>query len=293
MILTFFCFKFQDQIISMRKSIGIVLSILLFLQVIAQQNTIDSLHQLLMTTKEDTARINLLNLIAARYQQSNPDSIMKYSNEALAMSLKMNYVEGEVNAMRYQSAAFVLAGNFSTALEIALEALQKSEALGDKKLMARCLNSVGGVYAEQGDVRQAQIYALKMKDIYEQANDQPRLAGSLLNIGYGYGQVNQLDSARIYINRSLDISLRIKDDNMIAVAYLNLGMIHIKLKQYDIAAAYLKQAMPQFIKTYNLSFLYSTYFYLAEILIPPGIMIHLFTIAGWPIAMLTNRNFTK
>jgi len=265
MILTFFCFKFQDQIISMRKSIGIVLSILLFLQVIAQQNTIDSLHQLLMTAKEDTARINLLNLIAARYQQSNPDSIMKYSNEALAMSLKMNYVEGEVNAMRYQSAAFVLAGNFSTALEIALEALQKSEALGDKKLMARCLNSVGGVYAEQGDVRQAQIYALKMKDIYEQANDQPRLAGSLLNIGYGYGQVNQLDSARIYINRSLDISLRIKDDNMIAVAYLNLGMIHIKLKQYDIAAAYLKQAMPQFIKTYNLSFLYSTYFYLAEI----------------------------
>ena len=249
----------------MKKSFGIISGILLFFQIAAQQNSIDSLHQLLATAKEDTTRINLLNEIAASYRQSIPDSIIKYANEALTMSSKINYVEGEVNAMRYQSAAFVLVGNFSTALEIALEALKKSEALGNKKLIADCLNEVGGVYAEQGDVRQALVYAHKMKDIYEQANDQPNLAKSFLNIGYGYGQLKQLDSARIYINRSLDISLLIRDDKMIAGAYLNLGMIHIKLKQYDIAAAYLKQAIPQFIKTDKLSFLYSTYFYLAEI----------------------------
>ena len=249
---------------SMKEAIRTICCILVYLNLPAQQNTIDSLHQLLMTAKEDTTRINLLNLVAASYQQSNPDSILKYANEAHTMSLKINYVEGEVNAMRYQSAAFGLAGDFSTALEIALEALKKSEGLGDKILVARCLNSVAWVYADLGDIQQAHVYGVKIKDIYEQANDQPRLAIALLNIGYGYGQVNQLDSARIYIKRSLDISLRIRDDKLIAGAYLNLGMIHIKLKQYDIARAYLKQAMPQFIKTDNLSFLFSTYFSLAK-----------------------------
>lgn len=249
----------------MKKTIGCLSAILLTVQLGAQQAAIDSLHQLLTIAKKDTTRINLLNLIAARYRQSTPDSIMKYAHEALTMSSKINYVEGEVNAMRHQSAAFVLAGNFSRALEIALEALRKSEALGDKKLMADCLNEVGGVYAEQGDVRQALVYAHKMKVIYEQVNDQNSLAKSFLNIGYGYGQLKQLDSARIYIKRSLDISFLIRDDNKIAGAYLNLGMIHTKLKQYDVAAAYLKQAIPQFIKTDKLSFLYSSYFYLAEI----------------------------
>ena len=224
----------------MKQGFGIFLSIFICQFLSAQQNTIDSLHQLLRLAKKDTTRINLLNLIAARYRQSNPDSIMKYANEAHTMSLKINYVEGEVHALRYQTNAYILAGNYSRALEIALEALKKSEALGDKILIAQCLNGVAFVYADQGDLQQAHVYNLKIKEIYEQANDQPRLAIALLNIGYGYGQVNQLDSARIYINRSLDISLRIRDDHLIAGGYLNLGMIHIKLKQYDIARAYLK-----------------------------------------------------
>ena len=89
----------------MKKSIGFLSTILLFVQLGAQQATIDSLHQLLAVAKKDTTRINLLNLIAARYRLSNRDSVMKYANEAHTMSLKINYVEGEVNALRYQTNA--------------------------------------------------------------------------------------------------------------------------------------------------------------------------------------------
>lgn len=246
------------------KKISCLLLVILSYYFLPAQQMVDSLHQLLSMAKKDTPRINLLNLIAAEYRQSNPDSVMKYANEALTMSLKINYTEGEVISLQHQSWAYMLTGNFSKALEIAFDALKKCEAYGDKILIGRCLNTIGGVYSEQGDVQQAHIYSLKTKEIYELANDQPRLAGTLLNMGLGYGHLNQLDSARIYINRSLDISLRIRDDKKIAGAYLNLGMIHIKLKQFDIARAYLKQAMSQFIKDHNISFLYSTYYYLAQ-----------------------------
>ena len=153
----------------MKKTIGFICAILLFLRLDAQQTTIDSLLQLLKMAKKDTTRINLLNLVAAGYRLSQPDSIMTYANKAHAMSINIHYVEGEVDALRYQTNAYVLAGNYSKALEIALEALKKSETLGDKILIARCLNGVAYVYADQGDIQQAHTYSIKIKEIYEQA----------------------------------------------------------------------------------------------------------------------------
>ena len=246
----------------MRKCIGFITAIFLFTHLFAQHG-IDSLRQLLMHA-EDTTRINLLNRISANYVESRPDSTLKYANDALTLSKQTNYNKGEIEAMRNLGWAFLMAGDYSKALEYSLEALKKSEVLGDKKLIAGCINAIGGVYSFQGDYRQALPYALKNREIYEEIHSDHDLAGALSNAGNTYYNLNQLDSSRIYFNQALEISLRVNDHELVAVVYLNLGMVNSRMKHYDIAKAYFNEALPTFMTDSNYLFLYSTYYFLGE-----------------------------
>ena len=55
---------------------------------------------------EDTTRINLINRISAKYGASKPDSTLKYANDALTLSKKINYKKGEIEAIRHLAWAF-------------------------------------------------------------------------------------------------------------------------------------------------------------------------------------------
>jgi len=250
----------------MRKSIGIVLSILLFLRITAQQNKIDSLHLLLATAKEDTTQVNLLNQLSRSFYNSKTDSALIYAKRAMEFSQKIGYVKGEVRSLALIGGIMIMTGNFPKALEIGLEALTKSEASGDERLIASSYRLLDGVYSEQGDFKQALSYGLKEKKINEKIKDERVLSSNLVNIGNDYRQSDQLDSARIYLNQALNIAMRIENTGVIAASYLNLGMIHSKMKQYDIAIGYLRLAIPNFkIDNNPLNLLISTYDALAEV----------------------------
>jgi len=231
-----------------------------------QQNTVDSLHQLLATAKEDTTQVNLLNQLSRSFYNSKTDSALNYANRAREFSQKIGYVKGEIRSLTLIGSIMIMTGNFPKALEIGLEALTKSEASGDERLIASSYRLLNGVYSEQGDLKQALPYGLKEKKINEKTNDERTLSSNLVNIGNDYRQSHQLDSARIYLNQALNIALRIGNTSVIAASYLNLGMIHTKMKQYDIAIGYLRLAIPNFkIDNNPLNLLISTYDALAEI----------------------------
>jgi len=231
-----------------------------------QQNTVDSLHQLLATAKEDTTQVNLLNQLSRSFYNSKTDSALNYANRAREFSQKIGYVKGEIRSLTLIGSIMIMTGNFPKALEIGLEALTKSEASGDERLIASSYRLLNGVYSEQGDLKQALPYGLKEKKINEKTNDERTLSSNLVNIGNDYRQSDQLDSARIYLNQALNIALRIGNTSVIAASYLNLGMIHTKMKQYDIAIGYLRLAIPNFkIDNNPLNLLISTYDALAEI----------------------------
>ena len=109
----------------MKKGFILFAGISCFLHLQAQQNKIDSLRGLLIAAKTDTAKVNLLNQIAGNFVESRPDSNLFYANQALELSRKINYNKGEIAALLHTSAGFTLSGNYSKALENALDALKK------------------------------------------------------------------------------------------------------------------------------------------------------------------------
>jgi tetratricopeptide (TPR) repeat protein len=247
----------------MTKSIALIITTLLFTEAFGQRR-IDSLQHLLLHSKEDTARINLMNQISLGYAESKPDSTFKYGTDALVLSRKENYRHGEINAMLNLAVPFTVAGDFPKALEYCLDALKKSEALEDKELIASCYWALGNVYFFRGDFHQGLPYAIRAKEIYEELHDETNLASMLLNAGATFIKLHHLDSSRVYLTRALEISIRQKDQDLVASINMNLGRVHTKMRQYDIAKGYLEQAIPTFVADSNYLFLYSSYYFLGE-----------------------------
>jgi tetratricopeptide (TPR) repeat protein len=249
----------------MRKSIGIISGILFFLQVAAQQNAVDSLHQLLRNAKEDTSKVNLLNQLSWNFIETKPDSNLFYGNQALELSRKIHYTEGEIFALVNTSSGFTLSGNYSKALENSLEALKKSEAINKEKFLASSYFNISLVYSVQEDHRTSIPYGLKALEIYKKLQDSLNIANELINIGVAYRELNEMDSARYYFNQSLELSLKLKKIDNISAIYLNLGIISLKMKQYDLGISYCRLATPYFKATNNPLFLSSIYNVLGDL----------------------------
>src|SRR6186713_2114080 len=117
----------------------------------AQQNKNDSLSQLLVTAKEDTSKVNLLNQLSRNFNESKPDSNLFYGLQALELSRKINYNKGEIDALLNTSAGFTFSGNYSKALENALDALTKSEAIHNDPQIAHSFVAIGNIYSIKED----------------------------------------------------------------------------------------------------------------------------------------------
>src|SRR3954466_12816779 len=66
----------------------------------AQNAKIDSLKKVLLTAKEDTNKVNVLNGLAWEYKFLNPDSSLLLINKAIALARKIGFEKGKANALR-------------------------------------------------------------------------------------------------------------------------------------------------------------------------------------------------
>ena len=115
----------------MKKMFVLCLLLFLFKQTFSQDNYADSLRQLLSTAKEDTNKVWLLVNLSSRYQWSYPDSGILYSQEALQLAQKLNFVDGEIGSYGTALEAFSGKGNYPKALEAGLKSLELAEKAGD------------------------------------------------------------------------------------------------------------------------------------------------------------------
>jgi len=105
-----------------------------------------------------------------------------------------------------------LESNYDKAIDYYLRSLKVREGLGDKKGIAKTLNSIaktlnniGIVYRKQGNYNKAIDYYLRSLKIYEELGDNKSIASSLNNIGLVYYDQGNYDKAMDYYLRFLEI----------------------------------------------------------------------------------------
>ncbi len=219
----------------MKKWLLILLMLGYSLQGLAQTVLADSLLQVIAQSKADTNRVIALWKLAHAINYSNPEKAQEYCQEAIYLSRRLKYQEGESRSLGILANTLLTIGNYPRALETNLAKLQIEEKRSNHKNMASVLMNIGAVYAYQEDYRPALEYYYKSDSLIRKYN-----IGSLeyyvaLNLGDAYDKLNNNDSSFSYFLQSLHLAEELKDTGLIGSSMT--GLAHVFRKKGNVERA--------------------------------------------------------
>lgn len=215
-----------------------------FCQMFSQNRKADSIANLLVQhTQNDTLRANLLNSLGFSLYLTNTDTVKIIAQEALSLSVKLEYKKGQARSFRLMGLYYDMKTNYPMALEFYQKSLKLSEERGDKKGISDCLNSMGVIYSDQGNEKQALEYYEKALSIFRELNDQQGISFCLNNIGVIYYDQNKQHKALDYFKKSMELDVERGSLEGIAIGFNNLGEVYRDLGKYDTSLDYLQRSL--------------------------------------------------
>lgn len=207
---------------------------LLFISItsFSQKAKADSLSALLANEKTDTSRVTLMWRLAGAVGLYNPDTALGLSYQALSLSRRIGYVEGESRSIGMLANTFIKLSNYPKALELHIERLKLEEKRKNPRNMASVLNNIGIVYFYQEEYRTALAYFSKADTVIQKNNVEELKYFISLNIGEVYNRLNISDSAFTYYSKSLEIAKGRNDGDLIGSSMTGLGHSYLKLGSY-------------------------------------------------------------
>ena len=204
----------------------------------AQVNKLDSLFSVLNNAK-DTQRVNVLNVLAKEYQDSDVDLSFQYSQEALALAVKFNFKSGIAKSSNLLGSIYESQSKPNEALIYFFKYLKTEEDLKDKLGMAKASVNVGIVYAEKGMSSMALDYMNKALVLYQEIENKNGVADVLLNIGGVYDIEFNKSKALEFYTKSLNINTEVGNSKSISKCLSNIGYVYYKEQDYINAKKYL------------------------------------------------------
>lgn len=203
-----------------------------------KNSTIDSLLQVLKTTKADTTKLNTLNSLGLQYINiSSNDLSIQYSRQAQKLGdslILLNRKNAELRVLKKATSlayntigrANLNMGNYETALANFLISLKLKEEMGDQKGIASSYNNIGIIYYYRGDYEKALDNYLKSLKIREEINDKPGAAMTYSNIGTVYVNQENYEKALPSFYKYLKVSIEIGDKQGMCNSYNNIGLVY-------------------------------------------------------------------
>ncbi len=198
---------------------------------------IDSLKNQLNIV-EGKEKVEVLNELAKAYFYESPQKTIEYGNQALNLSQKLDYVEGEAQALKIIGGGYYYLSNYEKALECYQNSIEILEEIGDEQKNASTYNSIGIIYDELADFNKALKYYLMSLKINEKIGYKKGIAISLNNIGLIYWNLSNYDKTLEYYQKSLKIFEELENKRHIAHLLNNIGIVYKSLNDQDKALDY-------------------------------------------------------
>lgn len=196
----------------------------------AQQREIDSLKNVLKTTKEDTSKIFILSILSR-----NTDSLV-YTNEALKISQKLNYQKGLALSYADYGDHYYRNQKYDLALENYIKCKKIAEEKGYRELLAKTYQYIGFIYRPSDPIIAAEYYN-KSLSLYKNLKQYLDCSYLYSAIGNVYeGTPNGIASALDNYEKSLEIRQRLGHPEEIAASLNETSRIYQQLGKTDKAA---------------------------------------------------------
>jgi serine phosphatase RsbU (regulator of sigma subunit)/Tfp pilus assembly protein PilF len=192
----------------------------------AQRNKIDSIQNVLKTSKEDTNQVKTLYTLAWEFRNNNPDTAIIICTQAFQLAEKIKWQKGEGSSLHLLGVFYASQGNYPTAFDYDLKALKIKESLSDKKGILSIQGNIGNIYFKTGDYAKAMDYFSKALKMAEDLGNKNGIAQNLTNIGTVYAsQANDQKALECFF-KVLKINEEMGDKDRLDETFSNIGSLY-------------------------------------------------------------------
>ena len=229
-------------------NLSLLLMLLLFSSLIVfsqpNQTATDSLARLLSSSiKDDSNKVKLLLEYYRCFLPTNPDSALKISQQAIAISTKINYRYGMIKGLNNKASSYRYMNNPDLAIPSYRKAL--AMAVNDKNLYLQTLvcYNLGAYYGILGVSDSAEKYYKMALSAGKTLQDKSLYAKSLGNLGMVYSNKGNYIESIQCILQSIKIFSASHSSFDLANAYNVLGMIYYDLDNFENSVNALRLAL--------------------------------------------------
>ena len=255
----------------MRNSLKIILLLLLPLFAHPQQNTADSLKELLPTASNDSVRHELYRRLYNYYEELNRDSALYYAQLRTQLAKKNNRKLVEAISLALEGYQSLHLGRYAAALQLLLEAFRIAEdpsnevretwrltdypSPGKERLFV--LTVVHHMYAilmeQTQNVGQQIAHFSKAQQLAIEINNQYRIMLADMNLANSYLGIDKLDSALFFGMEAKRVLLETKINKFMGFIFCVLGDIYLKKGDTAQAKHYYYEGIASSVMLQNIS----------------------------------------
>lgn len=203
----------------------------------------DSIRLLLISAKEDTNKVNLLNDLGWELKFDNPKQARATLREAAQLATQLSYPRGEAQSYNNLGVVETIHEQFESAKENYEKALILREQLNDKKGVASLYNNIGNLETELGNHEAAIEQLRKSLRIREELKDSLRIARTSNNIALAFEARGFYPEALDYALTYLTYSEWLGDQYEIGTAHNLVGNIKTELERFTEASEHYDKSL--------------------------------------------------
>jgi two-component system, NarL family, sensor histidine kinase UhpB len=210
-----------------------------------QQNKIDSLLNILQTSKEDTNKVKILYQLGQQYLQLNnkADSVLKYSKWALELATSLHYYKMIPKSQLNLGTSYYLLNQFENASNNYRLSLKYSEEYKDTSVMINSLNYLSIVSRQQGNYIIAQQYSLKSLKLSESKKNNKGISITSMDIGHILKNQGDFAGALKYYQNASKYAELDKNTTMTTNSFMSIANIFNEKNNFDSALVYYSKSL--------------------------------------------------
>ncbi len=213
----------------------------------------DSLKSIIARQPDDVEKAdNLIMLTKNLYGSNQLDSAMRYCDDAIGLSSRIDYKKGLGDAYYLKSVLCKRNSDFKASLSYTDKYLEIFIGLNDSLRLAKGYFHLGSLLTDMSDYEMARYYCRKSLAYCIPLKDSTIILANYNCLGsiYFNGE-SKTDSAAFYYMKAIGICEKKNDQKNLGLILRNLGNVYFNNEQYDIALKYFNRSLEIGLKTNN------------------------------------------